>query len=231
MVRSYPALTTLIRGRIDNNLNDTFTWFHDKGVTLTVDENLFSLKTEKGGHKSEITEICSNGLIYRGTELVCFKGIRAPEVTLTNARKTDRIVWNDKTVFAEKIKGKKLYMYWDSEKDDWSFADENRAVNNSYGKILRDKLYNIYNIEYFHTYVFVVSEDNKKHETGIYLETIYDNKKGKEMDWKDVWGYAVRLKALPVQYYYFEGFDKLEPEDFPIYVLDISKNRVILTGI
>jgi hypothetical protein len=232
VVRSYSALTTLLRNRINKDAAGEFEWLHDKGITLKIEDgNLYSMQTEKEGHKSELTEVCYNGLIYRGPELVCYKGPRIPATTLTEAREQDTIVWNDKTVFAEKVVGKKMFMYWDSEKDDWAFADENKPVNNSYGKILRDKLYNINNIEYFYTYVFVISEDNDKHNTGVYLECMYDNKTGKEVDWNTVWNYAQRLKAKPVQYYFFEGFDKLEPEDFPIQVLDISKNRILLTGI
>ena len=232
MVRSYRTLTTLLRNRINKNAQSQFEWLHDKGVTLKVeDENLYSLQTEKEGHKSELTEVCYNGLIYRGPELVCYKGPRVPEVTLTEAKELDTIVWNEKTVFAEKVKGKQLFMYWDSDKEDWQFADEKKAINNSYGKILKEKLYNIYNIEYFFTFVFTISEDNDKHKSGIYLERMYDNKIGTEVEWKTVWDYARRLKAKPVQYYYFEGFDRLDPEDFPLYVLDMSKNRILLSGI
>jgi len=230
MVRSYPALTTLIRGRLNRDISDAQFFLHEKGIALLIDdENLYSLKTENDGHKSELFEVCYKGLIYRGTELVCFKGPRVPEMSLKEAQEKDTIVWNDKTVFAEKIKGKKMYMYWDYEKEDWQFADENKAINKSYGDILRNKLYNIMGIEYFFTYVFIISENNIKHETGIYLETMYDNKKGKEIKWDRVWNYAMRLKAKPVMYYNFEGFDKLEESDFPIYVLDISGNRILLT--
>lgn len=232
MVRNYSALTTLLRNRINKNATSEFEWLHDKGVTIKIeDNNLYSLQTEKEGHKSELTEVCFNGLIYRGPELVCYKGPRVPEVTFSAAKEAETIIWNDKTVFAEKIKGKRIYMYWDTEKEDWQFADEKKAINNTYGKILRNKLYNVYNIEYFYTYVFIIAEDNDKHGSGIYLECMYNNKTGNEVEWKIVWNYAQRLKAKPVQYYYFEGFDKLEPEDFPIYVLDMSKNRILLSEI
>lgn len=231
MVRSYSALTTLIRNKLNRDLEEAFHFFHEKGVMLNIeDEDLYSLKTENDGHKSELYEVCYNGLIYRGAELVCYKGPRVPQIVLSKAQETDSIVWNDKTVFSEKVDGKKIFMYWDPKKEDWSFADENKAINNSYGKILKEKLYNIYNIEYFFTYVFVLAENDKRHETGIYLECMYDNKKGKEVEWRTVWNYAMRLKAKPVQYYYFEGFEKLEPEDFPVYVLDMSGNRILLTG-
>lgn len=232
MVRSYKTLTTLIRNRINKNPTGEFEWLHDKGVTMKIeDKNLISLQTEKEGHKSELTEVCFNGLIYRGAELVCYKGPRIPEFTLKTAQEQDTIVWNDKTVFAEKVDGKRIHMYWDSEKEDWAFADDKKAINNSYGKMLKEKLYNINGIEYFYTYTFIISENNDKHDSGIYLEKMLDNKVGTEVEWKKVWNYAMRLKTKPVQYYYFEGFEKLEPEDFPIYVLDISKNRVLLTGI
>lgn len=231
MVRSYKTLTTLLRNRLNKNPQAQMEWLHDKGVTLNVDDdNMYSLKTEKSGHQSELIEVCYNGLMFRGTELVCYKGPRVPEITLSESKEKDTIVWNEKTVFAEKVKGKRMFMYWDPEKDDWGFADDNKPISNSYGKILKEKLYNINNIEYFYTYVFIISEDNNKHESGIYLECMYDNKTGQEVDWKTVWGYAQRLKAKQVQYYFYEGQDKLDPEDFPIYVLDISKNRILLTG-
>lgn len=229
MVRGYPALTTLIRGRLNKDIAQAQFFFHEKGITLTTnDKNLYSLKTENDGHKSELYEVCYGGLIYRGTELVCYKGPRIPEMSLAEAREKDTIVWTKKTIFAEKVQGKKIFMYWDYEQENWQFADENKAINKSYGDILQKKLYNMMGVEYFYTYVFVISENNIKHETGIYLETMYDNKKGKEIKWETVWNYAMRLKAKPVMYYFFENFEKLEPDDFPIYVLDISGNRILL---
>jgi len=232
MVRSYPALTTLIRNKLNRNIPEAFNFFHEKGITLNIeDENLFSLQTEKNGHNSELIEVCYNGLIYRGAELVCYKGPRIPQLTLTEAKELPAIKWNETTVFSEKVVGKKMFMYWDSQKDDWQFADEAKSINNSYGKLLKNRLYNIYNIEYFFTFIFVIVENDKIHEPGTYLETMYNNKTGKEVDWKTVWSYASRLKAKPVQYYFFEGFDKLESNDFPIYVYDVNNNRILLTEV
>ena len=231
MVRSYPALTTLIRNKLNRDITQAFEFFHEKGVTLTTDDdNLYSLQTEKNGHKSELIEVCFNGLIYRAAELVCYKGPRVPQTTLLEAKQMETIKWNNSTVFSEKVIGKKVFMFWDPLKEDWGFADENKSINNSFGKLLKGRLYNIYNIEYFFTFVFVVAETTDKHEPGIYLETMYDNKTGKEVNWKTVYSYATRLKAKPVQYYFFEGFEKLEPQDFPLYVLDMNANRILLTG-
>jgi len=232
MVRSFPALTTLIRNKLNRDIPQAFEFFHEKGVTLSIDdENLYSLQTEKNGHKSELVEVCFNGLIYRGPELICYKGPRVPQLTLTEAKTQDTILWNNTTVFAEKVPGKKVFMHWDPHKEDWAMADEAKSINNSFGKLLKNRLYNIYNIEYFFTFVFIIAETSDKHEPGIYLETMYDNKTGKEIDWKTVYAYATRLKAKPVQYYFFEGFDKLDPEDFPLYVLDMNANRILLTGV
>lgn len=232
MVRSYPALTTLIRNKLNRDIPEAFNFFHEKGVTMNIeDENLFSLQTEKNGHSSELIEVCYNGLIYRGPELVCYKGPRVPQITLTEAKNLATIKWDKTTVFSEKVVGKKMFMYWDSQKEDWQFADESKAINNSYGKLLKNKLYNVYNIEYFFTFVFIIVENDKIHEPGTYLETMYDNKTGKEVDWKTVWSYATRLKTKPVQYYYFEGFDKLDASDFPIYVYDMNNNRILLTEV
>lgn len=230
MVRQYPAVATLIRSRLNRDLSEAFEIFHEKGVTLlTEDEDLHQLTTEKEGHKSEITDICYNGVIYRDTELVCFKGPKVEELTLEEAKDSKQITWiGGKTVFSEKIEGKKIFMYWDPKSKDWLFADENKPMNNVYSKLLKEKLYNIYNLEYFFTFVFIISDQKGKKEQGIYLESMIDNKKGVEIDWKTVWNYAMRLKVKPVQYYHFEGFEKLEPEDFPIYVLDVSNNRVLL---
>jgi len=232
MVKSYPALTTLIRNKFNRDISQAAEFFHEKGITLNIeDENLFSLQTEKNGHRSELIEICYNGLIYRGPELVCYKGPRIPELTLTDAKILPTIKWNSDTVFSEKVLGKKMFMYWDPKTENWIFADDNKSINNSYGKILKNKLYNIYNIEYFFTFIFIIVENDSAHEPGIYLETMYNNKTGKQVDWATVWSYALRLKAKPVQYYYFETFEKLEPQDFPIYIYDNNNNKILLTGV
>lgn len=230
MTRNYKTIATLIRGRVIRPYEQALDFFHEKGVSYTVeDENLYSVKTETDGHQSELTEVCHNGLIYRDIEVVCYRGPRVKKMTLAEAKEDETISWKkESTVFAEYVDGKRIYMYWDPGKEDWGFADENKAQNNSYGKLLRDKLYNINNIEYFYTYVFIVSESGDRHKNGIYLERMIDNKAGTEVFWDHVWRYATRLKTLPVQYYYFEGFDKLEEQDFPIYVLDKNKNRVLL---
>jgi hypothetical protein len=231
MVKSYKTLATLIRGRLARDLSEQFEFFHEKGVVLeTTDEDLHHLKTETDGHISEFYDICSNGIIYRDTELVCYKGPRVPKLTLEQAKTVDSIFWNKKTVFAERVQGKRVYMYWDPKAEDWEFANDDKAVSRAYGRIVKNAVYNPYNIEYFFTYVFVVSEKDDKHENGIYLEKMIDNKKGTEVDWQTVWNYAMRMKVKPVQYYLFEGFEKLEPEDFPVYVLDMNKNRILLTG-
>jgi hypothetical protein len=49
--------------------------------------------------------------------------------------------------------------------------------------------------------------------------------------WDRVDKYGVRLKIDSAHFYKFEGFDTLEESDFPLYVIDKSKNKIYIKAL
>jgi hypothetical protein len=224
MNNQYSAITTLVRNKLcAPAISESIQFLANKGITVKIeDEDLYSLKSSPEAD-SEIAGVFRTGVIYRGPEVVCYRGPIIPELTLEEAKEHKEISWNDKSVFIECLTGKRIFMYWDTKKKNWSFADSKKS-NTIYGKLITDQTYNIMAVEPFYTFVFVLDDQSNT----IYLETAYDNKKGKELAWDAVFERAIRLNIPVVKYYYFEGFDKLEDSDFPLYVQDVSRRRILI---
>lgn len=230
MIRNYLPLTTLVRNKVNSKRYDS-TFFEGRGVRVKVeDENLYSLRNN-GLKKSELTPLCEKGLIFRGGQLVCYKGQEVKEYTLEEARKLDWFIWNDKTVFSSPIEGKRVYMYWDPKYNDWGFADDKIANSDTYREIFKRQINNIYELESNFTYVFKVQGNARSHQSPVLLETIIDHKKGYEVMWDQVDRYGVRLKIDSAHFYKFEGFDTLDKEDFPLYAIDKSKNKIYIKAL
>lgn len=230
MIRNYLPLTTLIRNKVNSKRYDS-SFFEGKGVRVkVVDGNLYSLKNN-GLKKSELTPLCEKGLIYRGPQLVCYKGQNIEEYTLEEAKQLEWFIWNDKTVFSSPIEGKRVYMYWDPKYDDWRFADDKIPQSEQYYEIFQRQLYNIYELENIYTYVFRLAGNARSHKTPIFLETIIDTKKGIEIPWDGIDRYGMRLKVKTTEFYKFEGFEGLEESDFPLYASDKSRNKIYIKAL
>jgi hypothetical protein len=226
MQQSFSAITTMVRNLL-NRKPLTPAYFKAKGLVLKIeDDDLYSIKSDN--NNTELSQIFANGIIYRGADLICYKGMTIPELTLKEVQENPRITVGDTSAFIEPLVGKRIFMYWDPKKQDWAFADD-KKTNSVYGKTIRDSIYDIMNVEYFYTYVFVIPEQNK--ERGFVLETMYDNKKGTECGWGFVIDRARRMNVGTVNFYYFEGFEKLEATDFPLRLQDASKNKYYITGL
>lgn len=225
MVKNYRAITTLFRNKLSNK-DGNIDFFHEKGITVkTVNENLHFLVAEENGHESEVKHIATNGLIFRGVELVCYKG--QPDKKMTAEEAKDKVPTKKDAAFVEYIEGKRIFMYWDPKLKDWSFTEINKEVS-KIGETVRKSTYNIMGVEPNFTYVFIAPK-KKKGNFQFYLERMYENKTGSEVHWRKVYSYALRLKVNPLKYFYFEGFDKLEETDLPVYIIDDSNRKTLIT--
>lgn len=226
MNSSYPAITTLIRNKLNAlPLEESTSFLAQKGIDLQMEDvDLFSLYPTF--QTSEITQAVASGLIFRGAEVVCNRGIAPTHFTLEKSKTFEGFSWTDKTVFIECMKGQRVYMYWDPKYNDWAFADD-KSPKTLYGDLIRKQAYNLMSVEPFYTYVFVLGQ----RENTFFLETAYDNKKGIELKWDQVYERGTRMNINAVKYYFFEGFDSLEETDFPLYAQDISRRKIILDSL
>ena len=225
MIRNAPAVLTLIRNRLNHSSSyeEKMLWFHEKGITLTKqDEDLFFLKADKRGHTSNLSPVC-NGTIFRGLNLVCYPGPEVEEKTLTQAREDGSVLWHEKkTIFIQPIQGRKLSMYWDTKKEDWFFSDNKKPIS-SYHNLVRDRVYNILDTaEPMFTYNIVFDD------TTIYLIEMWNNRLIRRATYDVVRSHAMRMGFKVPDLYLFEGFDKLEREDFPLEVLDKTDTKFLL---
>jgi hypothetical protein len=229
MTKDPKALITLMRNKVssDLSLKEKMTWFHEKGVTLNkIRDDLFFLKSDRRGHVSELSEVCDEGVIYRNHKIVGFLGMKVSEMTLEEA-KTARFRWDKETTyFSEYLKGNASIMFYDEK--EWLFVNE-RGAKSSYGKLIQDKILNKMGGIDRHTYKFRVVESGKN--SGIYLDAIYDNKTLKEEGRDLLWKYAVIFKVNCPKFFEFEGFEKLEESDFPLYARDKGKNRILIKSL
>lgn len=227
MIKNYSAVATLIRNRL-NDENKTYTeklhWFHEKGVSLQVqDDDLYTLKTEKDGHRSELIEICQRGLIYRGRRLSCFMGERMPKIPIGEVSEFSGISLNSDTLLIQKVEGRSVYMFHDSKTNDWEFADD-KHTQSSYQKTFRKYLYNIMMVDTAYTYFFEFVESGK--DKGIFLIDLIQTKTGKRKDLFKLQNHAMRLKVRVPEIYKFEGIESIENEDLPLIVQDSLMRRV-----
>lgn len=226
-MKNYLPTTTLIRNKLNSKKYDP-AFFEGKGLKVKiVDENLFSVR-KNGFINNDITKLFEIGAIYRGGNLVCYKGQEIDEYFLHEARKLDWFIWNEKTVFSSVEEGKRVYMYWDPKYNDWSFADNKEPQVDVYKKILHSQVNNIYELESQFTYVFKIQGNARSVKSPVILDTIIDNKKGYEVMWDRIDKYGMRLKVDTAKFYKFEGFKYLEDDDFPLYATDKSKNKIYI---
>jgi len=224
------ALLTLMRNRLNNQATtyeEKMLFFHEKGITLSIsDNNLFFLKADPRGHVTDLSKIC-DGIIFRGAELICYHGTPAKEMTLDESTK-GVFLWNQNTIFIQKIEGQKGYLYWDTKKESWELSDD-RKPNSSLKELFVSRIYNILSLDPRYTYE-LVSVDHGD-DPGLYLAGMYDNKKCFELEWKSTDAFALRhnLKRPPV--YAFEGLDKIEASDLPIMAQDQTTNKILITAI
>jgi hypothetical protein len=210
-----------------NDIIRTRDYFHEKGIKFEVDDRFFSLKKEDNGNKSELTEICEMGLIYEDIKLVCYKGIKEERLSLTQLKERD-LIFDDTSVYFEILEGKNIYMFWDEGSSFWHFSDDNR-INSPYETMLKKNLYNNLEFEPFFTYCFKLVE--KGENAGIYLDSMYDTTKGKEIDWKTVDQYAVRFKVKTPKRFAFDGFKEIEESDLPVGIKDRNGRRFFITSL
>lgn len=227
-IRNGKAIKTLIRNKLLNNtIEDFLSWFHDKGVHVEKHENYFFLKNIID-MKSEITDFC-NSIIFKGPELLCFHGPKIEKTTLNDLKDKKSFIWNEETVFLQYLEGKKCWMFWDKEEGKWKFSDENKP-NSAYKRIIEKNIRNIMAMDPSFTYSFNVVE-NKGDLNGVYLETCHHTEECKELSWKETYDISIRAEVKHPDVYKFEGFEKLEESDFPVYVRDKSKSIYILERI
>lgn len=229
MTNNSKAVVTLIRNKLNSKMTKKakLEWFSEKGIDVKNDKDLYFFKNNSNLIKSELTDVC-NGLIFRGSKIVSYPGAEVKEFTLEEARKLERFIWNEDSFFIEYIQGIKVFMFWDPGIKDWNFSSEGK-LKTPHGKRVKKELYNIMSAEEEFTYCFKIIEQSEK--AGIYLETMYNNKNFKEMPWKLVYKFATKMKTLHPVLYKFEGFDKLEEDDFPLTARDAYGNKILITSI
>lgn len=227
-IKNARAVKTLIRNRLLNNKwEETHHWFHEKGVTIDIYGDYYFLNADRRGHISELSDFC-NSVVYKNSELVCYHGMNAQKSTLEELKNNQRFIWNDKTIFIEYLNGKSIYMFWDKFANKWAFSDD-KKTNPPFRNIVEKSIYNIMSLDTVYTYCFKVVESGKN--SGIFLETMYNNESCKELNWEEVYKTSLRTQLKHPDVYLFEGFDKLEEGDFPVFVKDISKNMFLLEKI
>ena len=227
MIRNYTAVTTLIRNRLNDShkpMEEKIHWFHEKGVSLKIEDgDLYTLKTEKDGHKSELIEVCQRGLIYRGSKLICFMGEHTPEASIDKMEEYPLTLDENSTLYWQPLSGRNIYMFHDPKINNWSFADDKNSKTN-YGKILKSLMFNIMSVDILFTYHIKVVESGPSR--GNYLWTMIQTKTGKERNYNYVHDHCVRLKMQHQDIYKFEGLDKLEESDLPLIIVDASMRKV-----
>jgi len=223
MVKNPNALVTLIRNRLNDNYEENLEWFQEKNVVLKRESNFFHLKKAPNSPDSEISDIC-NGILFKGAKLVVFPGFVEKECTLKEAKELNGFVWNDKTYFIENIEGEEIYMYWDVDINKWGFSSSTK-IRSTYKKRIIENVYNIMSGDPSFTYVFKITKKGK-----MYLDRMYYTSKLKEMDWNEVYKYAIKFKVEHPTLYKFEGFDNIEESDLPIIARDVRSNRIFIKG-
>ena len=228
MTNNSKAVITLIRNKLNSNMKkkEKLEWFAEKGVEVKNDKDLFFLK-QINNVTSELTSVC-NGLIFRGSEVVSYPGEKIKETTLEDLILEKKFIFNEKTYFSEVLNGIQVNMFWDPELNNWNFSGQNK-LKTPYEKRLKKELYNIMASETRYTFCFKIIEQSQS--AGIYLESIYNNKTFKEMPWKEVYKFAIKMKVLHPKLYSFEGIDNLEDNDFPLIARDISGNKFLIKSI
>lgn len=230
MQKNIMAIITLMRNRL-NNTSSTYEekmlFAHEKGITLSVsDTDLFFLKADPRGHVTDISKAC-DGIIFRGAEVACFHGAAPEEMTLEESSR-GTFLWNQNSIFIQKLDGRKGYLYWDMKRGSWELADD-RKPNSSLKELFVSRVYNILSLDPRYTYELVSVDQGD--DPGLYLLGMYDNKKCFEVEWKKVDEFAFRhnLKRPPV--YAFEGREKIEATDLPIMAQDQTTTKIIITAI
>jgi len=225
-IKNARAIKTLIRNKLGSNQDweQTHYWFHEKGITVDIQGDYYFLNADKRGHISELSDFC-NSVVYKNNEMVCFHGATIEKSSLSEIKKNDKFIWNEKTVFIEYLNGKSTYMFWDKFAEKWIFSDD-KKVNSPYRTLVENNIYNIMSLDPVFTYSFKIVESGKN--PGIFLETMYNNDNCKELDWEDVYKVSLRVNVKHPDIYEYRGLDKLEDSDFPVIVRDLSKNTIIL---
>ncbi len=229
-VRNGKAIKTLIRNKLNNGAEreETLLWFREKGVSVENFKSYVLLKSVENVAKSEISEFC-NSIVYRDAELCCYHGPKIKSTTLEALKESPQFIWNEETVFTQYLEGKKCYMFWDNVDKKWVFSDD-KKVESSYKKLVESKIGNIMGLEPSFTYTFVIVENRGEHN-GVYLETVHSTNQCKELSWQESYDISIKAELKHPDVYKFEGFESLEPSDFPLYAIDKSKNIFLLGSI
>lgn len=232
MQKNILSIVTLIRNRLNNQnstLEEKLLWFHEKGVTVTIeDDDLFFLKSDLKGHISELTETCSNGIVFRGGLNTVFSGVKVYDYTLEEAKKLPKFIWNEKTFFIQDIEGQNAYMFWDPKINDWNYSSDT-GPKSPFKALLKRMIKNRMKGELNFTYHLKIVEKTKK--SGIYLFTSYNNRSFREVAREKTYQLSKQFGFNFPDLYLFEGFDKLEETDFPLLVRDISDNKIRITSL
>ncbi len=219
-----------MRNRLNNTattLEDKMHFFHEKGITVSIsDGDLFFLKSDPRGHITDISK-ATDGIVFRGAEVACYHGTPIRQMTLKESTQ-GVFLWNQNTVFIQKLDGHRVYLYWDMKKEKWQCADDKKPIS-SMNELIVSKIYNILSLDPRYTYELMLVE--RSDDPGLYLLGMYDNKKCFELEWKNVDAFAYRhnLKRPPI--FAFEGLEKLEPEDLPILAQDQTTSKILITAL
>lgn len=228
MQKNIMAIVTLIRNRLNNtatSYEEKMLFFHEKGITLSVsDQDLYFLKADPRGHVTDMSKIADN-LIFRGAKVACFHGTPVQEMTLEEST-NGNFLWNQNTIFIQKLDGHTLYLYWDMKKESWECSNDSKPVSPLKDLII-PQIYNLMSLDPRYTYELCFVQSGS--DVGLFLVGMYDNKKCFELEWKKTDAFAFRhnLKRPPV--FAFEGLEKIEESDLPIIAQDQTTTKIYIT--
>jgi len=224
MIKNPKALMTLVRNKITVNLplEEKMKWFHEKGITVIQEGDLYYLKSDPRGHISELTDVCNN-VIFHGHHLVAFPGWPVKEVSFTQLKENKKFILDETTVFVKPIdEGHTIYMFWDLVDEKWRFASQ-KKINSPHEKIVVNKIKNIMAGEYCYTYTLKLVEGGDN--TGLYIESIFNHQTFKEEDLGRVISFAKRFDIKYPDCYILEKENQLEKSDLPVIIRDISGHK------
>ena len=222
MFKNPSAVMTMTRQKLVNYKPETRDWFHEKGVTIKKEGDMFFLRSDPRGHISEMTPFF-NGVVFHNQHLCAFPGFTIKETALSQEIENGTFILDESTLFAQVLEGDRAYMFWDRIDEEWKFSSD-KKIKSPHTDLLLDKIYNIHSSEFDFTYVINVIESGK--DKGIYLETIWNNKTFKELHIEKIIKYAQKYKLKYPNLYYLEKGQKIEETDLPLLARDISGNKI-----
>jgi hypothetical protein len=230
MQKDAKALITVLRNKLTSNLSieDKHLWLHEKGLDMQHNNDFFFIKTNLKGHHSEFSQLCEMGVIFKKHHHIGYLGKPIYSHTVKEAKELKDFIWNDETVFIEKIAGVVVYMSWDPEEKKWIYSSANK-LKSPYTDLVKSILICEEAGEHVYTYQLSLSEQGKN--SGLFLTSVFSNKSCKEEPWSLVREFALRMRIKNPKAYLFEGFEKLEQKDLPLYAQDVRGNKILLKSL